>query len=245
MKVLITGSNGFIGSNLKKILTSRENAIKLFEFNRCSRLDELKEYCTEVDVIYHFAAVLRPRTPSGYEDNIILTSELLRLLKESGNKCPIMFSSSIQAVLNNPYAESKRKEEKMIINYGLENKVNTFVFRLPNLFGRLSKPNYTSVIATFCYNTINNFPIIINEPGRKIEFAEIQEALSEIIEIVESNEDKMANRIISTKKCYSVSLGELAYYMGTLKNTEGPQLNRKDNFYAKLYETYLYYKNGA
>lgn len=243
MKVLITGSNGFIGNNLKEILDLPEDKkIEIYEYNRSSTVNDLEKYCDEVDVVYHLAAVLRPSAPYSYDDNIVLTTELLRFLRQSKNKCPIMFSSSEQAVLDNPYAISKRREEKLIINYGLENGVNTYIFRLPNLFGRWSKPNYTSVIATFCYNTINNLPITVNDPGRKIKFAEIKTSLFQIIKIVNSSDNHMANRIILIDDCFEVSLGELAYYMGTLKNEEEPKLHRTDNFYEKLYESYKYQK---
>lgn len=243
MKVLITGSNGFIGKNLKEVLNLRaDKRLEIYEYNRSNSFYDLKKFCAGVDIIYHLAAVQRPKMPYGYDDNILLTQNILQLLKQSGNNCPIMFSSSVQAILNNPYAISKRKEENLIIEYGLENRVNTYIFRLPNLFGKFCKPNYTSVIATFCYNTINNLPLLVNDPARIIKFAEVQTTLVQILDIVENNNESMANRILLIKGCYEVGIGELTYYMESLRNDKLPKIDRKDNFYDKLHDTYMFLK---
>lgn len=212
------------------------------EYNRNSSYEELERFCTRADAVFHLAAVLRPETLNGFNDNINLTSHMICCLEKCENKCPIMFASSIQADLNNPYGNCKRVEEKKFIEYGKRNSINTYIFRFPNLFGIMSKPNYTSVIATFCYNTIKELPVIVNDPAVQIKFAFIEDILKRVINVVFTNKNGQANQIITIDKYYCVGLGELAYYMQTLKLDSKPKIIRDDDFYEKLKYVYEWYK---
>lgn len=238
MKALITGSNGFLGKNLKKILQKFSAVEEILEYNRSNTLVELNEFSKNADIVFHLAAVLRPENSSGFYDNIELTSCLINYLENNRNKCPVMFASSTQAVLDNPYGQCKRIEETKFIEYGKKNDINVYIFRFPNIFGTMSRPNYTSVIATFCYNTINGLPIRINDPATRINFAFAETVLEDVINTVIANNPEIANKIINLDNTYSVGLGELAYYMETLKTEIEPQLRRNDDFYEKLRYTY-------
>lgn len=244
MKVLVTGSNGFIGKNLINILTKDNSVDEIITYDRDNTFDELEYFCTQADAVFHLAAVLRPESLSGFDDNIDLTSRLIGYLKILNNKCPVMFASSIQAVLGNPYSECKRVEESKFIEYGKNNKVNTYIFRFPNLFGTMSKPNYTSVVATFCYNTVKGLPITVNNPAAQLKFAYIESILEYVTEIVLSNNATLSNNVIEIDKYYTVGLGELAYYMETLKNSKEPEIKRNDDFYNNLKKTYEWYQNN-
>lgn len=240
MNVLITGSKGFIGQNLIYLL-EKNNSNKILEYEKKNTFEELHEYCKDADAVFHLAAVLRPENLSGFDENIDLTSRLLNNLKEAGNTCPVMFASSIQSDLDNPYGQCKRIEENKIIEYGKKNNVNTYIFRFPNLFGTMSRPNYTSVIATFCYNTVHGIPITINEPSAHIKFVFIESVLEQVISIVMENRCNSANKITNIDKYYLVGLGELAYYMETLKREDTPAIMRNDDFYDRLKYTYQWY----
>lgn len=245
MKVLVTGSNGFIGKNLIGLLHRDYPDTKVLRFDRDNTYDDLFDYCKEADAVFHLAAVLRPEHIEEFDNNIDLTSRLMSYLKNAGNKCPVMFASSIQADLDNPYGKCKRIEESKFLSYGIDCGVNAFVFRFPNLFGKMSKPNYTSVVATFCYNTVNGYPITINNPSTQVEFAFIETVLEYVIKTVFENDDKKANSINLIDDYYLVGLGELAYYMETLRRKIKPSIQRKDDFYRCLSETYSWYEKNS
>ncbi len=244
MKVLITGSNGFIGRNLQKILKKHREVDEVMLYDRDSTFIELQEFCKRADCVFHLAAVLRPENLKEFDVNVDLTSRLLQNLKEEGNKCPVMFASSIQADLDNPYGECKRIEESKFIKYGKENNVNSYIFRFPNLFGTMSRPNYTSVVSTFCFNTVHGTPIIVNNPSVQIKFAFIETVLEDAIKIVFGNKPEASNQIIRIDKYYQVGLGELAYYMETLKRDIEPKIFREDDFYKKLRITYKWFEKS-
>ena len=210
MKILVTGNKGFIGQNLTKLLRSYADIEEILEYDKGNSFDELETFCFEADAVFHLAAVLRPETLSGFADNVDLTTRLLNNLKKAGNKCPVMFASSIQADLDNPYGRCKRIEEGKIIGYGQESGANTYVFRFPNLFGGMSRPNYTSVVATFCYNTVKGFPITVNNPAAQMKFAFVEDVLAEVISTVLENRQERANQTTRIEKYYPVGLGELA-----------------------------------
>lgn len=242
MNVLVTGSKGFIGKNLVQILKQSSYVTTVLEYDRENTFDELKNYCELCDSVFHLAAVLRPEDLSGFEDNIDLTSRLLQYLKNANNKCPVMFASSIQADLDNPYGRCKRIEESRIIEYGKENNINAFVFRFPNLFGTMCRPNYTSVVATFCYNAVIGIPITVNNPAAQMRFAFIDTVLESILDTVIGNKSELANKINVLEHYYPVGLGELVYYMETLKLEIEPKIYRDDDFYEKLQYTYKWFE---
>lgn len=241
MKILVTGSKGFIGRNLIKVL--KKYNYEIIEYDIENTMGELKEYCKDCDAVFHLAAVLRPENISGFDNNIDLTSCLLKFLDENEKNCSIMFSSSIQADLDNPYGECKRIEEKKIIEYGNNNR-NTYIFRFPNLFGTMSRPNYTSVISTFCYNTVKGLPIVVNDPSTQIKFAFVEDVMEYVSDVVLSNLQDKVNKINMIEKYYLVGLGELSYYMETIKLNIEPKIRRNDDFYDKLKYTYNWYKDN-
>ena len=162
-KILVTGSNGFLGSNLIKSLNSN-NEIDSIPITREMFLDISKFLDSDTNIIYHFAGINRPKNISEFEKynselTNILCFELEKFFKTNKNKFTIVYASSIQAELDNPYGKSKLKAENYLINFCKRFELPLYVYRLPNLFGKWCKPNYNSVVATFCYNIANNLPI--------------------------------------------------------------------------------------
>lgn len=244
MKVLVTGSKGFIGKNLVSILQTNSSINEILEYDRENTFEDLEKYCIDADAVFHLAAVLRPEKISGFDDNIDLTSRIMNNLKAAGNKCPVMFASSIQADLDNPYGQCKRIEESKFIDYGKKNNVNSYVFRFPNLFGKMSRPNYTSVIATFCYNTVKGLPITVNNPATQMRFAFVNTVLEYVTGIVLENRSNKANQILQFDNYYLVGLGELVYYMEALKLRKEPTIVRNDDFFKDLKKTFNWYEEN-
>ena len=242
MNILITGYRGFIGRNLTESLAEQNMRYNLFLYDRSNNDDDLNTMCRECDIVFHLAAVVRPSNPMDYSNNTSLTNKMINYLRSRTVPCPIVFASSIQAELDNPYAECKREEEKLILKYGSESNVPVYIFRFPNLFGKYSRPNYTSVISTFCYNTSHNYPITINNPAATIHFAYISDVLTKVIETAIRLKEPSQQGIINIEEYSEVTLGELAYYMSTLKDGVEPKIERSDSFYNQLKSVYEWFK---
>ena len=54
--------------------------------------------------------------------------------------------------------------EDVVLAYG-----NSYVYRFPNLFGKWCRPNYNSVVATFCHNIAHDLPIQINNEAHLMD----------------------------------------------------------------------------
>lgn len=254
MKILITGAKGFIGKNLvsqlRNIGEGKANNYKIsgkeltiFEYDVDSDIQELDTYCKEADFVFHLAGVNRPKDPSEFMlGNYGFTSQLLNALKRHENRCPVMLSSSIQATLDNPYGESKRAGEQLMFDYAKETGAKVLVYRFPNVFGKWCRPNYNSVIATFCNNIANDLPIQINDASVKLNLVYIDDVVDELIAALcgyEHYEDKFC----SVKPIYTITLGEIVDLLSSFKNMQQDLdiPNVKDGFSKKLYSTYLSY----
>lgn len=185
MKILVTGAKGFVGKNLVAELKNRGYK-EIFEFDIDTDKSLLDKYTKECEFVYHLAGVNRPENESEFmEGNFEFTSELLELLKKYNNKSPVLMTSSIQAEKDNPYGKSKRAGEDLLFSYNNETGVEVFIYRLPNLFGKWSRPNYNSVVATFCYNIARDLEIRINDYKAELILAYIDDVIEEFIKAME------------------------------------------------------------
>ena len=201
-------------------------------------------YCKECDFVYNLAGVNRPKDNSEFmKGNFGFASTLLETLKKHGNNCPIMISSSIQAKLDNDYGKSKKAGEDLIFEYGKETGAKTYVYRFPNLFGKWCKPNYNSVIATFCYNIANDLEIKVNDPTVELTLSYIDDVVDELINAAkgQANIDSEGFALVSIQ--HKVKLGDIASALYSFKEMD-KDLSVPDNsngFIKKLYATYLSY----
>lgn len=173
MKILVTGANGFVGKNLVSTLknikdgkdkTRSIDIEDIYTYDLDSTIDDLKKYASDCDFVYHLAGVNRPKDASEfYEGNASFTETLCSLLKEYDNHCPILISSSIQASKDNDYGKSKKEGEDYLLNHGETMNSKVYIYRLANLFGKWCRPNYNSVVATWCYNVAHDLDIQIND----------------------------------------------------------------------------------
>ena len=240
MKILITGARGFIGKNL---VTTLRNTDEIYEYDTDTDPSLLAGYCTDCDYIIHLAGINRTENQSEYMDgNYGFTAALLGILKQYGNKCPILVSSSIQAELFNPYGISKKAGEDLLFAYASETGVKVIVYRFPNVFGKWCRPNYNSVTATFCHNIAHDLPITITDRDKVMTLVYIDDLVNEIIGVVHGNEksDGKYSRI----QCeYKKTLGEIADMIYSFKKSRDDRsvIDTSDSFTAKLYATYLTY----
>ncbi|MDQ0155365.1 capsular polysaccharide biosynthesis protein CapF [Robertmurraya andreesenii] len=242
MKILVTGSNGFVGKNLISQLINKgyEN---IYKVTRDTDSSTLEQYLKECQFVFHLAGVNRPLDKREFvEGNEGFTSKLLGLLKKYNNKAPVLFSSSTQADKDNPYGNSKRACEELLFRYSGETGAKVFVYRLPNLFGKWCRPNYNSVVATFCHKISRNEPIEIHDPETSLTMCYIDEVLNEFLRALDGNPTKYGE-FCTVPMTYEVKLGELAEKLFSFKaNRESlvmPSLEKE--FDRNLYSTFLSY----
>ena len=231
MKILVTGSGGFIGKNLVCALNNikdgkdRTRGIcvdEVFEFDKNNSFNELKSFCRDADFIFHLAGANRPKTEDEFmKTNCGLTEELIKTLEECGNNCPVMMSSSTQALLQNPYADSKRAVESVLLEHENKFGAKAYIYRFPNVFGKWCRPNYNSAVATFCNNIANGLPIKVNDRNTLLTLVYIDDIIDEMIEAIKGNANK-SGEFYKVPTEHKATLGEivdLLYLFKDYKNT--------------------------
>ncbi len=242
MKLLVTGANGFIGKNLVAQLKN-EGYTEIYQYDINCTEDFLIQAVKSCDFVFHLAGINRPQSNSEFMvGNFDFTEKLLNLLIKHNNPCPVLVTSSIQATLDNPYGVSKKASEDAIFEYGKITGTNTYVYRLPNVFGKWCRPNYNSVVATFCNNIAHDLPIMVSDETKQIELVYIDDVVKAFINTL----NKLPN--CSQEFCYipvtyQLTLGKLADTIRSFRlsreNLSVPDLS--NGLIKKLYSTYLSY----
>lgn len=239
MRVLVTGSEGFIGKNLCSHLAENEN-IEIVTFNKEDTFDKIESNIDRIDFIFHFAGVNRPQTVEEfYEGNSDLTKRLVDLIKDKN--IPLLFTSSIQAALDNDYGKSKRIAE----DYIKENLKEYYVFRLHNVFGKWCRPNYNSVVATFCDNIAHDREISIDDPDKQITLVYIDDVVDEFIRVLNGQkpEEVSSDGFCYANPRYEVTLKYLADKLFEFKKSMESILvpDTGNDFVKKLFSTFVSY----
>ena len=271
MRILVTGAKGFVGRNL----CSQLNNIRIgnapwygdviidevYEYDKDSTFEQLDVWCTDCDFVFNLAGVNRPKTPEEFMiGNYDFISILLETLKKHKNTCPVMISSSIQATLTgrfgiSEYGKSKKAGEELVFQYGEETGAKVLVYRFPNLFGKWCRPNYNSVIATFCYNIANGLPIRINDRNVEMELLYIDDLVDEMIEAIKGKEhycsfeegstiSQSDGRYCTVPVTYKTTLGFIADMIQSFSEQPKTLMIPEIPEYSltkKLYSTYLSY----
>lgn len=240
-KVLVTGSKGFIGRHLMEALGRRpEVTVRGFDIDNSS--DSLLEALKEADVVFHLAGVNRPERVEEYEEgNHFLTKRMCGILEEAGRTPIVVFSSSIQAELDNPYGVSKRQAENALSKWSGGTGSRVVIFRLRNVFGKWCRPNYNSVVATFCHNVARGLPISIADPAKKIEIVYIDDVISAFLDCLDRPPHGCEYKDITHS--FNITLGDLAHQIRAFRDSRQTLLlpDSADPFVKRLYATYLSY----
>ena len=244
MKVLVTGSNGFIGKNLIAELSRRQD-VQIFSYDIDTPEELLEQYCKECEFVFNLAGVNRPEHMEEYmEGNFEFATTLVNLLRRHGNTCPIMNSSSIQAALDNPYGKSKKAGEDMLFAYGKETGTKVFVYRFPNVFGKWCRPNYNSAVATFCNNIAHDLPIQVNDRSTAMNLVYIDDVVEELLQALGGTPHINAEGYCYVPTAHHVALGEIVDLLYSFRESRNnlmiPDMT-EGSFEKKLYSTYLSY----
>ena len=240
--ILVTGSRGFIGQNLIQTLKRRGNYCVL-EFDINGSLEFFAEVVRQADIIFHLAGVNRPEKIEEYESgNVGFTQRMVSLLEEAKVKPVIVFSSSIQARLDNPYGQSKRRAEEVLKNWADRYGGPVAIFRLPNVFGKWCRPNYNSAIATFCHNIARGLDINISDPERVLELVYIDDVIKKFLSVIENPPAKGAG-FYEVEPVFKIKLTEVVEIIKSFKDSRQSLVmpDFSDPFIKRLYATYLSY----
>ena len=271
MKVLVTGAKGFVGQNLcaelKNIRDGKARCYgdlvidEVMEYDVDSTPEQLDDYCAKADFVFNLAGINRPKDPAEFmTGNCVFADTLLDTLRKHNNTCPVMLSSSLQASLSgrfgdSEYGRSKRAGEELLFRYAEETGARVLVYRFPNLFGKWSKPNYNSAVATFCYNIANDLPVTINDPSVELELLYIDDLIQELIGALQGGGHhcefagvdtilRPDGRYCAVPLTHKVRLGEIVRLLQTFHDQPQtlviPEIPA-NSFAKKLYSMYLSY----
>ncbi len=243
MNILVTGSNGFIGRNIKSYI-KKYTCHNLFEFNKDSVIEDLNKIVFDLDFVFHLAGVNRVNDndiSSFNKVNVELTRNLCKIFSKNKN-IKLLYASSKQASLMNDYGVSKRKAEDICHN--LKNKYGNKVciLRLPGIFGAGCKPNYNSVVATFCFKIANKEEIRIIEKDKILELIYVNNLCEYFIKLLNIKNFGDEKPILKSHNIKVLELANLIYsFKNILDSHNFPVLYSQ--FEKDLYQTFTSYKN--
>lgn len=244
--ILITGAGGFVGRNLVATLHAM-GCKDLLLFEKDDTVETLADYCRRAAFVVHLAGINRPKDPSEfYSGNAGLTDTMLRLLAESGNQAPVLVTSSIQAALDNDYGKSKKQAEDAIFAHGQATGALVYVFRMEGVFGKWCRPNYNSVVATFCHNIARGLPIEVRDPAYELPLVYIDDVVGCILDaMLEGKVQRDEEGYCRIHPVHRVTLGRLAELIEGFSQARKGSLAvpcvAPDSFEKKLYSTFLSY----
>lgn len=247
VKVLITGADGFVGKNLRLRLAERKD-VQIITFTRQDEISALDEKLSEVDFVFHLAGVNRPSNPDEFElGNTGLTEMLATALSglaaRTGRAVPVLLTSSIHALRENAYGISKRGAEQALAKVAAKG-IPTFIFRLPNVFGKWCRPNYNSAVATFCYNVANGLPIEVNDPAAQLTLVYIDDVIDAFVRIMDGEPPfRDPSGYCDVTISYRATVGELAELIQGFRESRDTLITGRvgTGLVRALYSTYVSY----
>jgi len=243
MKILVTGAKGFIGKNLIAELKNK-GYTDILAYDMDTDPVLLQQYAGQCQFVYHLAGINRPQDENEFmTGNYGFTVELIEALQKNNNRAPILLTSSVQAELDNPYGTSKKAAENLLMNYGINQGIRVMLYRLPNLFGKWARPNYNSVVATFCHNIANEMDITIHDAKALLRLAYIDDVVNEFIAALQERENRKTDGLCYIPTIYETTVGELAEKLYAFKTNRQTLImpSLLSDFDRDLYATLLSY----
>lgn len=239
--ILVTGARGFIGKNLIVALR-RMSDLEVVSIDVDSPGRELERGLDSCEMIFHLAGVNRPGSEEEFEaGNVGVLADVLERLERTQRRPLIALTSSTQALLDNPYGRSKRRAESVLLDFAARTGAPARIFRLPGVFGKWCRPNYNSVVATFCHNVARGLPIQISDPSAKIDLIHVDDVVGSLIRLI--GEDAQGAEYAEVKPVFQITLEELAATLSEFKaNSETLQIaDLSDPLRRRLFGTYVTY----
>ena len=240
-RILVTGANGFIGKNLLIRLGEQPN-VETLSFVRGDSVEALMTLVARADAVIHLAGENRTNDVANFgRNNIDLTSTLCDAISRTGRNIPLIFASSAQAEYDNLYGQSKLAAEKVIATFVSKTDNSTVIYRLVGVFGKFCKPNYNSVVATFCHNIARGLPIQISDPDFTLELAYIDDVVDGLLQALSNAKPGLLWGEIS--QTHTITLGALANQVRAFDNCRSSLISERVGIglTRALYSTYVSY----
>jgi len=241
MKVLLTGANGFIAQNLIAHLSACDD-VEVMRFTRENSLTSLPGFVRRADWVFHLAGVNRPQDPRAFQtENVDLTHILCDAVRASGRCVPIIYTSSSQVMLDNAYGNSKRAAEEALLALEAEQGSSVHLYRLPNVFGKWARPDYNSVVATFCHNIAHDLPIQIRDADAEIRLVYIDDVIHSFMSLLRG--ERVDAPFVDVAPQYQMTVGELAQQLYAFRDSRQSLITETtgSGLVRALYATYLSY----
>lgn len=239
MNVLVTGAFGFVGRNL--VVRLEEAGYQVLGISREDSLSRWEIAAQMADFVVHLAGVNRPTDVAEFETgNVGLTMRLCAQLAKAGNRAPIIYSSSIQADLDQPYGRSKAAAEDVLRTYAEASGTPVAIFRLPNVFGKWARPDYNSVVATFCHRVARRQEIEIHDPTAALHLVYIDDMTNTFLQLIKGS---ITTGYYNIEPVYHTNVGELANIVSSFPESRGNLTTPRvgTGLTRALYSTYLSY----
>ena len=194
------------------------------------------------DAVVHLAGENRPADLQAFVDvNVGLTQRLCQNLEYLGRNIPVLLASSAQAELDNPYGRSKLAAEQAVEVLSRENGNPVAIYRLPGVFGKWCKPNYNSVVATFCHNKAHDLPVQISDVTARVRLVYVDDVINAFLAQMVSGWEGLTRPTIEPE--YSITLGELSEQIDAFKNCRSTLMLERvgTGLTRALYATYVSY----
>ncbi|OIV43208.1 NAD-dependent epimerase/dehydratase family protein [Flavobacterium johnsoniae] len=238
MNILVFGATGFIGKNLISFL-SQSHQIEVAKID-----DEdvaLKNKISSADVIVNASGVSRSNCENDFFlYNIYHSQRIFSFINEFENKMYIYFSS-IHYSSDSIYGVSKRYNEFLLNELVFKEKNYFLCLRIPSIFGPGMKPNYVSVVATFCNNIVNKLKSNIVDGDKVLQLLYVDDLLHTINSKIVNRTNKGFEMIEVFSETVEITVNDL---FETIKKIEfNFSENNKDKFLNNLFTTYNFYLN--
>ena len=240
MQVLVTGSEGFIGKNL--VIGLEQIGIRTLRYTRNNDVKDLPTLIKKSDFIIHLAGENRPVAEEHFDIvNFGLTEFICEAIQNLGKPTPIIFASSTQAEIDNPYGRSKLKAENLLRKLEIDTGSPVYIYRLPGVFGKFCKPNYNSVVATFSHNISRGLPVVVNNPTATIKLVYIDDVVAAFIAVVQKISPTKKETTIQPE--YVITLKELVAQIERFHKSRESLVSERVGIglIRKLYSTFVSY----
>lgn len=242
---LVTGAGGFIGKNLLVALRRLPDT-EVITVDRATARDAYERGLARADVVFHLAGVNRPSRDEDHEPgNAGLTRDLCTTLRRLGRKPRIVYTSSTQAAVANPYGSSKRAAEAALEAYAAETGAQVAIFRLPNVFGKWSRPHYNSVVATLCHDVGRGIPVTIRDPDASIDLVHVDDVVALLLAETTAPATRATSR--PCPPATTLTVGRLLALVEEIHAVRATLVlpDLAERFSRQLYATYLAYADPS